>query len=155
LGRLWLSTNGGLAEYDPVTHKVRVFRRSHGLQSDEFNFGAHYRSDAGIVYFGGPNGYNSFQPERLRFNARPPQIALTELLRVNTPVSATPESTTTLRLDHRDSLVTFRFAALDFTGPQENRYQYRLEGFDEQWIDAGHLGQASYTNLSGGHYVFR
>jgi diguanylate cyclase (GGDEF)-like protein len=155
LGRLWLSTNGGLAEYDPVTRKVRVFRRSHGLQSDEFNFGAHYRSDAGIVYFGGPNGYNAFHPESLRFNTRPPQIALTELLRVNTPVSATPESTSALQLDYRDSLVTFRFAALDFTGPQENRYQYRLEGFDEQWIDAGHLGQASYTNLSGGRYVFR
>jgi len=58
-------------------------------------------------------------------------------------------------LKFRDNVVTFRFAALDFTGPRENRYQHRLDGFDSDWIDSGNLGQATYTNLSGGHYVFR
>lgn len=155
VGRLWLSTNRGVAAYDPETRSVRTFKRSHGLQGDEFNFGAHYRGADGTVYFGGPNGYNAFLPERLRFNTRPPQVALTELLKLNTPVSATPDTLTDVELGFRDSVVTFRFAALDFTGPRENRYQHRLEGFDKQWVDAGNLGQATYTNLSGGHYVFQ
>jgi diguanylate cyclase (GGDEF)-like protein len=154
-GRLWLSTNQGIAVFDPANRAIHSFRRSHGLQGDEFNFGAHYRSEDGTVYFGGPNGYNAFQPERLLLNRRPPPVALTEVLKVNTPVASTPETLGALQLGYRDSLVTFRFAALDFTGPQENRYQYRLEGFDDRWIDAGNLGQANYTNLGGGHYTFR
>jgi len=80
---------------------------------------------------------------------------LTDVLRLNAPVSATPYNLSSRELQYRDNVVTFRFAALDFTGPKENRYQHQLEGFDQQWLDSGNLGQATYTNLSGGHYVFR
>ena len=155
LGRVWLSTNRGLAAYDPATRSVRTFRRSHGLQGDEFNFGAYFRGRDGTVFFGGPNGYNSFVPERLHFNTLPPRIALTEVLKANTPVSRTPEALTRLALGFRDNVLTLRFAALDFTGTKENRYQYRLDGFNDRWIDAGNVGQATYTNLNGGRYTFR
>lgn len=154
-GHLWLSTNRGVAAYNPDDRSIRSFRPSHGLQGDEFNFGAHYRGPDGTVYFGGPNGYNAFLPDRLRFNAHPPQVALTELLKLNTPVAGPLDNLKEVRLGYRDSVVTLRFTALDFTGPGENRYQYRLEGFDRQWIDAGNRGQATYTNLSGGRYLFR
>ncbi|MEO1086890.1 MAG: ATP-binding protein, partial [Acidobacteriota bacterium] len=50
---------------------------------------------------------------------------------------------------------SFEFAALDFTNPEKNRYAYKLEGFDKDWIDAGQRRYASYTNLDGGRYVFR
>jgi hypothetical protein len=102
------------------------FRRSHGLQGDEFNFGAHARAPDGMLYFGGTNGYNAFLPERLQFNNKSPQVVLTDVLKLNTPVTRTPERLQNLSLDFRDAAVTFRFAALDFTGPAENRYAYRL-----------------------------
>ena len=152
IGRLWLSSNRGLAAFNPEDHSIKTFRRSHGLQGDEFNFGAHYRGADGTVYFGGPNGYNAFLPERLRFNLQPPPLALTELLKLNVPVSSTPESLSSVHLGFRDNVVTFRFAALDFTGPGENRYAYRLDGFDKDWVHSGNLGQATYTNLDGGRY---
>jgi len=60
--RLWLSTNRGLVRFDPRTGTVLTFHREHGLQGDEFNFGAHYRTAAGELLFGGPNGYNRFEP---------------------------------------------------------------------------------------------
>jgi diguanylate cyclase (GGDEF)-like protein len=154
-GRLWVSTNRGLAVVRPQDRTVRGFRRSHGLQGDEFNFGAHYRAPDGTLYFGGANGYNAFLPERLRFNDKPPPVVLTDVLKLNTPVSRTPEVLDHLDLGFRDAVVTFRFAALDFTGPAENRYAYRLEGFDADWVKAGNGRQATYTNLAGGAYVFR
>ena len=153
-GRLWLSSNRGLAVYNPQTLVFTTFRRSHGLQGDEFNFGAHYSSPDGTLYFGGSNGYNGFLPQRLSVNSHPPQIALTELLRANKPVSSAPETVRDLRLGYRDNAVTIRFAALDFTGPAENRYSYRLQGFESQWVDAGNRGHATYTNLEAGHYRF-
>ena len=154
-GRLWLSSNRGVAEFNPDDLSVRNFRPSHGLQGDEFNFGAHYRGADGTIYFGGANGYNAFLPESLRFNNHPPQVALVELLKLNTPVAGPLDKIKQVQLGYRDNVVTLRFAALDFTGPGENHYQYRLEGFDREWIDTGNRGQATYTNLSGGHYQFK
>jgi len=154
-GRLWVSTNRGLAEIRTEDRTVRAFRRSHGLQADEFNFGAHYRAPDGMLYFGGANGYNAFLPERLRFNEKPPPIVLTQVMKLNKPVSRTPEMLSQLDVGFRDAAVTFQFAALDFTGPGENRYAYRLEGFDADWVHADGGRQATYTNLDGGNYVFR
>jgi diguanylate cyclase (GGDEF)-like protein len=154
-GTLWVSTNLGLAAVGRDDRSVRSFRRSHGLQGDEFNFGAHYRAPDGTLFFGGANGYNAFLPERLQLNQNPPPLVLTEVLKVNVPVSRAPEMLRELAVGYRDSIVTFRFAALDFTGPAENRYAYRLEGFDSGWVDAGNHREATYTNLSGGDYAFR
>jgi hypothetical protein len=57
-GQLWLSTNRGLARFNPVDGTVRSFNRSHGLQGDEFNFGAHYRRPGGELFFGGPRSWH-------------------------------------------------------------------------------------------------
>jgi diguanylate cyclase (GGDEF)-like protein len=154
-GDLWLSTNRGIAEFRPRDRSIRSFRRSHGLQGDEFNFGAHYRAADGTLYFGGANGYNAFQPERLQFDEQPPPTVLTQILKLDKPASPAPEGLKELRLEHSDSVVTFRFAALDFSGPEENRYAYRLDGFDKDWVSADSSRQATYTNLDGGDYVFR
>ena len=64
-GRLWLSGNAGLMRYDPATHAVKTFHREHGLQGEEFNFGAYYRLRDGRLCFGGPGGFNIFDPARL------------------------------------------------------------------------------------------
>jgi diguanylate cyclase (GGDEF)-like protein len=154
-GRLWVSTNRGIASVSPGDRKVRSFRRNHGLQNDEFNFGAHFRGPTGTLYFGGTNGYNAFLPQQLQFNETPPSVILTGVLKLNLPATATPETLQRLDLGFRDAVVTFQFAALDFTGPAENRYAYRLEGFDHDWVDAGASRQATYTHLDGGDYVFR
>jgi diguanylate cyclase (GGDEF)-like protein len=156
-GRLWLSTNRGLARFDVRRKAFTGFRRSHGLQGDEFNFGSHYRSPSGELFFGGANGYNAFYPDRLSFNERAPAVVLTDVLKLNLPakLGAEPDALDRVHFDYRDDVLTFRFAALDFTAPAENRYQYKLEGFDPDWVQAGTNRQVTYTNLDGGRYVFR
>jgi diguanylate cyclase (GGDEF)-like protein len=156
-GGLWLSTNHGLARFDPAAGTARAYHRSHGLQGEEFNFGAHFRSRSGELFFGGANGFNAFHAERLAFNGHAPPIALTRVLELNEPLhSATSfEHLASLSFDHRDDVVTFEFAALDFAAPQDNRYAYKLEGFDRDWIAAGTRPLATYTDLPGGEYTFR
>jgi signal transduction histidine kinase/ligand-binding sensor domain-containing protein/CheY-like chemotaxis protein len=156
-GRLWLSTNNGLVRLDPRTRSMRLFSETHGLQADEFNFNAHYRGRDGTLYFGGNNGFNAFRAEAATAQAPPPRIALTAVTVLDRTLVATdfPGPDRPLDLSHRDKLVTFMFAALDFTSPAGNRYQYRLDGFDVDWRDAGRLRQAAYTNLDPGKYVFR
>jgi diguanylate cyclase (GGDEF)-like protein len=154
-GRLWLSTNHGLACLDPLTGTVSSYHRSHGLQADEFNFGSHYRTRDGRLLFGGANGYNEFYPDRLQFNRTVPPVALTSLLKLGRPMptDASYGWRGTLHFDYQDDVITFEFAALDFVAPEANSFEYRLDGFDRSWIHAGTLRTATYTHLPGGKYV--
>jgi len=157
LGNIWASTNFGLARLDPRTHSIQRFHRLHGLQGEEFNYGAHYRDRSGKLFFGGAGGFNSFYPEVLEFNERPPHVVLTQFLKLNSPgVDGIPEERIEkLSLNHKEDVITFGFAALDYADPRANRYEYKLEGFDENWVRADQRRAATYTNLPGGHYVFR
>jgi signal transduction histidine kinase/ligand-binding sensor domain-containing protein/DNA-binding response OmpR family regulator len=154
---LWLSTNNGLARFDPRTSALKLFHEAHGLQGEEFNFNAHHRGHDGTLYFGGNNGFNAFSPDSVASNTPPPRVVLTSVAKLNhvLPVQEMPGPQQPLRLSYDDKMVTFGFAALDFTSPTNNRYSYQLQGFDSGWTDVGTLHRATYTNLDAGDYVFR
>jgi diguanylate cyclase (GGDEF)-like protein len=157
IGNIWISTNYGLARLDPRSNAVQRFHRLHGLQAEEFNFGAHYRDRSGKLFFGGAAGFNSFYPEVLQFNERPPRVVLTQFLKLNSPgvVGVPEEHIERLELSHHEDVITLKFAALDFADSRANRYEYKLDGFDDDWVRADERRAATYTNLPGGHYVFR
>lgn len=60
-----------------------------------------------------------------------------------------------LRIDDALRDVRFDFTALHFRNPSALRFQYRLEGYDRDWIDAQERRSAFYTNLPPGTYRFR
>jgi signal transduction histidine kinase/ligand-binding sensor domain-containing protein/CheY-like chemotaxis protein/HPt (histidine-containing phosphotransfer) domain-containing protein len=155
--RLWLSTNNGLARLDPRAHSIKWFHQVHGLQNEEFNFGAHYQTADGTLYFGGDNGFNAFSPDLVTPAAPPPSVVLTTASKLNQSIAPQelPGPNRPLALAYDDKLVTLDFAALDFTSPANNHYSYQLEGFDSGWIDSGSQHRATYTNLDAGDYVFK
>jgi len=156
-GRLWLSTNNGLARFDTRSHTVKIFHQVHGLQDDEFNVNAHFRSADGILYFGGNHGFNAFSPNLIGSEGPAPPVVLTLVSKLNQPLTARelPSATRPLALAYDDKLVTLDFSALDFTSPADNHYSYQLEGFDTGWIDAGTTHRATYANLQAGDYIFK
>jgi signal transduction histidine kinase/ligand-binding sensor domain-containing protein/CheY-like chemotaxis protein/HPt (histidine-containing phosphotransfer) domain-containing protein len=155
--RLWLSTNNGLARFDPRLHTIKLYHQVHGLQDDEFNVNAHFRSADGTLFFGGNHGFNAFSPDLISSEGPAPRVVLTTASKLNQPIAAQelPGSDRPLRLAYDDKLVTLDFAALDFTSPADNHYSYKLEGFDNGWIDAGTMHRATYANLSAGDYTFK
>jgi signal transduction histidine kinase/ligand-binding sensor domain-containing protein/DNA-binding response OmpR family regulator/HPt (histidine-containing phosphotransfer) domain-containing protein len=156
-GWLWLSTANGLVRFDPRARTQRVYHEWNGLQGEDFDSGAHYRDRDGNLFFGGNNGFNAFSPAAVASGSKPPRVVLTSVVRLNTalPERDLPGSGRPLQLAYDDKLVTFGFAALDFASPANNRYAYRLDGFDSSWIDAGALHRATYTNLGAGDYTLR
>ncbi|WP_432712741.1 ATP-binding protein, partial [Pedobacter sp.] len=56
-------------------------------------------------------------------------------------------------LDYKQNF-TLSYVSVNYTAPEQNRYSYRLEGLDKDWIDAGNTKSVSYTNLDPGDYVF-
>ncbi len=153
-GTLWLSTSHGLVSYRPGNGVVRNFHKEHGLQDEEFNFGASFQDRDGRMYFGGPNGFNAFRPEALEFNRTPPPVVLTSVSVMNEPLLEDEpyELLRRMELGYNDDVVTFEVAALDYAAPENNRYAYRLVGFDEDWTDLGNERRITYTNLNGGNY---
>ena len=152
-GVLWLSTNYGLSQFDPATGQVRNLHRADGLQSEEFNFGAHYRSDSGELFFGGHKGFNAFRPDRVEVSDVAPLIALTGVYRNGDRVKA--DTTDGIDFAHTDDNVSFEFAALDYANSARNQYRYKLEGFDKEWMDLGNRRRVTYTDLDNGSYLLR
>jgi signal transduction histidine kinase/ligand-binding sensor domain-containing protein/CheY-like chemotaxis protein/HPt (histidine-containing phosphotransfer) domain-containing protein len=154
-GRLWLSGNAGLVRYEPQTGAIKTFHREHGLQGEEFITGAYHRLRDGRVCFGGPGGFNIFDPARLTENREPPRLALTgvEVLGMPAP-GATPNwLRTRIALDHRASIISLDFGVLDFTSPRHNRLAYRISGLTDQWIDLGTQRRITLTNLNSGDHI--
>ena len=163
-GNLWLSTNKGLSKFNPRDSTFRNFDVVDGLQSNEFNTGAYYRSKSGELFFGGIKGLNYFYPEKIKDNPHLPKIALTNLKVGDNYVSVKNDKsilqkafseTDTLVLSYADDVVTFEFAALDYSAPEKNQHAYKLENFNSDWIYSGSLRSATYTHLPPGEYIFR
>ncbi|MCP5102967.1 MAG: histidine kinase, partial [bacterium] len=157
-GCLWLSTNKGLSRFDPRQKSFKNFDVKDGLQADEFNTGADYKNPAsGEMFFGGINGLNSFFPDQAKDNAYIPPVVITAFKKFNRPVvlDKAISETGEIRVPQADNFISFEFAALNYRNPAKNRYAYKLEGFDKDWIQSGTRRYASYTNLGGGTYTFR
>ncbi|CAM2009236.1 ATP-binding protein [Acanthopleuribacter pedis] len=154
-GLLWLSTNIGLVTFSPETGEMTHYDARYNLQSQEFNQGAGLIADNGELYFGGIRGFNRFQPEDIRRNEIPPLVAITAFKKFYQNVPVDLESGEVLDIQARDSLISFEFAALDFTHPKGNRFAYQLEGFHTDWIETGAKSDVSFTNLDAGTYHLR
>jgi signal transduction histidine kinase/streptogramin lyase len=155
-GRLWFTTSRELVRLDPVTGDMRVLDASNGLPNVAFTKLLH-RAGSGLMYVGLINGLARFEPRSLEFPGYRPPVVLTDLRIMNRSVMPDGMSSErpVLALDHEDRMVTFRFAALDYASPGEISYQYRLQGFDENWIHAGNRREATYTNLPPGNFTFQ
>lgn len=163
-GKLWLSTNKGLSRFNPVTRQFRNYDANDGLQSNEFNSGAAFRSRSGELFFGGIYGFNYFRPEGIKDNPHVPEVAITGFRRGNryetvrdsgTALRSTISEADTVRLSYRDAVLTFEFAALEYSAPAKNRYAYRMVGFNDDWFESGSVRSATYTNLPPGRYTFQ
>ncbi len=163
-GNLWLSTNKGLSKFNPKENTFRNYDVSDGLQSNEFNTGAYYLSENGEMFFGGIKGLNYFYPNEIKDNPNIPKIALTNLKLgdhyisikdENSVLKRTFSETDELVLSYADDVITFEFTSLDYSAPNKNRYAYKLENFNEDWIYSGSVRSATYTHLPFGEYVFR
>lgn len=161
-GYLWISTNKGLAKFDPRSKSFINYDERDGLQSNEFNAGAYLINSRGEIFFGGINGFNYFHPDSLLSNSMPPPVLLTDfqILNESVPIGnrtlkKSISQTHSIELDYTQNVFSFEFAALNYSIPEKNQFAYMMEGFDKTWIYSGTRRYVNYTNLNPGRYVFR
>ena len=154
MARLWLSTNHGIASFDPSSGTFRGFTLADGLQGMEFNGGAAATLASGEIVFGGVNGLNLFMPQAIVGSRYAAPVVLTSARVGANGIPAHREGDAFV-MAAAERVIRFEFAALDFAAPERNLFAYQLEGFDEHWIEAGTRHDATYTNLDAGHYRFK
>jgi len=162
-GILWMTTTTGIIKFNPKDRSFYLYDESDGLQNKGFHKGAFFQSDDGELLFGGKDGFNAFYPEKLKINEQKPPVVITDFQIFNR--SILPEEkgiltrliseTDKIKIKHSQSVISFQFAALNFVSPSKNRYRYKMEGFDQNWISTN-PGQrfVTYTNLNPGKYTF-
>jgi signal transduction histidine kinase/ligand-binding sensor domain-containing protein/CheY-like chemotaxis protein len=157
LGRLWLSTNNGISRFDPKTKVFRNFGLADGIEGNEFKANSFFQASDGQMFFGSSKGFTTFYPDKMPDNNYIPPAYLTDFLIFNkkAPLEKDITLVNEIRLTYDQSVISFEFAALNYTMPEKNQYAYQLEGFDRDWIYNGTSRRAIYTNLDPGDYVFR
>ncbi len=158
---LWLATNIGLVKFVP-DGDFEVFTASDGLCEGQATLNAMLKASNGRIYTGTCKGFSAFFPYQIRPNENRPSVALTGLEINNKPIfgenahlGGSISNLERLELDPEDHNFGLTFSSLSFVNPEKNQYEYKLEGFDKDWVKAGSQNRAYYTNLPPGSYKFR
>jgi signal transduction histidine kinase/ligand-binding sensor domain-containing protein len=166
-GNLWLGTSKGLAKFNPETGDVELFSIEDGILNTSLK-GKALKTRDGEMFFGGPDGFNSFYPDQVKFkqNKNKPNVIITGFYIFNKPVRVNSRFDNRIilskdisvakevTLTYSEKYFSFDFVALDYTSPKNNKYAYMMEGFDHSWINCGTKREANYTNLNPGEYTF-
>lgn len=149
----WISTNGGISYLNRSSNTFKNYDVNDGLQSNEFNTAAFYKSHTGTMYFGGIKGFNWFHPDVFFSGKRKPKVALTDILVDEKPYvkDAVFVEKRSIRLPYHKNNLAFSFAALDLTQPAANKVAYMLGGWDNKWVVTRDKN-VRFANLSPGEY---
>jgi signal transduction histidine kinase/ligand-binding sensor domain-containing protein/CheY-like chemotaxis protein/AraC-like DNA-binding protein len=161
-GLIWCSTNSGISSFNLASKKFKNYNHYNGLQNNNFVLGSGLLQSDGTVFFGGLEGLNYFDPSKLKIHENLPKVIFTELKianktvipAVDAPLKEHISIAKRLEIDYKQSF-SINFVALDYTTPQENKYSYKLDGFEKSWNYVGSSKTASYTNLSPGDYTLK
>lgn len=162
-GEYWVSTLKGFCKFSSQSQKFTKFSLSDGLPGLVFSPAASYLAPDGTLYFGNEKGLVYFSPTEVEEKAVISPIILTDFYLFGKPVIPGPdskltksvESTDEIHLTDRSNSIGFRFVALNYISPADNDYEYKLEGFDEEWRNNGSNNTVFYEKLKPGNYTFK
>ncbi|MDG1752164.1 MAG: two-component regulator propeller domain-containing protein, partial [Thalassotalea sp.] len=155
-GHLWLTTNKGISKLDPYSGEVTNYDSDNGLIGSNFYPNSLVQGNNETLFTSSQRGIEFFNTASVESEESEFNIVLTgfnkmgQSFKLDKPYSYI----TDIQLSYLDYFFSFEFSALDFISPNKNQYAYKLEGYDDNWIDIGNRNVASFTNLDGGKYTF-
>jgi signal transduction histidine kinase/streptogramin lyase len=155
---LWLGTNRGLSKFSLAKQTFTNYGADEGLQGNMFTTlyteGAAFKGKDGTLYFGGSNGFNAFDPSKIRPNTYVPSIVITQV-KVFDKLLPGRQQAQQISLEYNQNFISIEFASLNYTNSPKNQYAYQLVGLEKDWVYSGSRRLASYTDLGPGDYTFR
>ncbi|GAB5410869.1 MAG: hypothetical protein BalsKO_32340 [Balneolaceae bacterium] len=155
-GNLWLGTEKGLIRFNPKNEKVLEFNKSDGVINVEYNRRSVTKSKNGELFFGGVEGVTAFDPKKIITNPVLPDVYILEARVVTSDSTFIPEGfyEKEIILPWNKNTLEFDFVGVNFTNPSLNKYRYKLEGHDPDWVNS-ETRLSRYAQLPHGSYTFK
>ncbi|MBN2523394.1 MAG: response regulator [Bacteroidales bacterium] len=167
-GNLWLSTNFGISRYSGRCGRAARdsfinYNLYDGLPANEFVKRSCFKNNQGYMYFGSTHGYVLFHPDSIHDNPVPPPVVITDFDCIGSGDATTKKDNkvlpdmkenNTIHLSYRETDFIVKYAALNYLNTVENKYRYKLEGYESDWNEVGNQRFATYTNIQPGEYTF-
>lgn len=172
---MWVTTSNGVSnimvQTDAKTgrHNFSFYNYDEldGLQNREFNMRSAIRTSQNEILLGGINGFNIFSPETIKYNQVSPKVVFTKFTLFNKEVQIDSiyngkkildralSQTKRVKLKYAQNIFSISFSGMNYILPKKNRYAYKLDGFNNNWMEVdGLTHQVSYTSLPPGSYNF-
>lgn len=163
-GSIYVATNGGFSKFNLQTTTFENYSRQSDFPLDNVNDGGLYLSSDYNIYLCGLAGIVAISQEKLNKQSVDYNVFVKRVLVDNTEIQPldsleliqeTVLYERKLVLPPRYSSVTFEIAGNTLNNISNIGLEYKLEGFDHEYIKAGDNTMITYTNLHPGQYVFR
>ena len=152
-GRLWLATDDGLYRYNLLSKKVEYFDQFDNIQGNHFYQNSSYYSSQGILFLGGFNGINYFNPETVRAAEDLLQVSITGIM-INNDDSSYIHHAGTPKFKYFQNSVDIDFVAPYYSNTGRVQYRYQLKGLDNNWVFNGNSNNVRFSSLPPGSYTF-
>ncbi|TQV88054.1 hybrid sensor histidine kinase/response regulator transcription factor [Aliikangiella coralliicola] len=166
-GNYWILTDKGLSKLSADRKNITTYLEKDGLQADSFTGAVIYDRKRNLIWTGGINGFNRFNPNKVETALPPTQVLVNEFDLLYKPVKLKKDwddsplknvisETKQLHLKHNQNVFGFSFSSVDFLSPEKLKYAFILEGYDPTWNEvSADRRYANYTNIEPGQYIFK
>jgi hypothetical protein len=157
-GDLWLSSNTGIILFDPVKETFKNYNQKTGLKIIEFSDNAYYKDEEqSTFYFGGVDGIVHITSEENQKKRYIPEIYFTKLRIFNQDYNIhdfekKKKGESYIELNYKQNFFAISFISMDFINGENSWYAYKLENFNNVWMDT-HSNEAQFTNIPPGNYL--
>ena len=117
-------------------------------------FGGAWKARDGKLWIATMNGVTVVDPRSLPTNLRPPSVVIEQAFVDDKPVQIVSSTGAQIKLSPGAHRLEIHYAGLSFIAPSKVRFQYRLQGLDESWVNANDRRVAYYTRIPPGRYQF-
>ncbi len=163
---VWMGTYNGINRYNIKTNEILDISSLDNIQAGEFNIGTALKNSSGNLYFGGNNGLNILDPDHFRTVEQEHPLLFEGLKVLNEAVKVNAgEKNPILRqsilyqdeieLKHDQNSFSVEFAAVKYPEAHNLTYSYKLENYNEYWIEEQKAGIANFTSVPPGEYTLK
>ncbi|HEX6194098.1 MAG TPA: histidine kinase [Chitinophagaceae bacterium] len=150
-GVFWATSENGIYRFDPSRSQLNLFDHSDNVQGFGFNSNSWCKTRDGLLFMGGINGLNYFDPNAFSPKSDSLQVFIQRVKNgINDSLSYSLRRTLVLPYSQRS--LEAEFAAPYFNNPDKVKYRYKLEGFDEEWKYLGSGSTVRFSSLPAGDY---
>lgn len=164
---VWLSTKTEIVKYNEPKHFFISYGENDGVKTTSFNNRSFSNFENNMLYFGGIDNITYFNTDKINNNYSVPEVIFTNL-RVNNSIIQYPiendehkiidknfSYVDKIQLKHNDNFFSIAFITNDFLGKLNVKYRYKLEGYQNNWLDLQNQNEINFAGLNNGEYTLK